>query len=132
MVRHNSRLVADGVGLLEFEPELLVRLPDQFAGPRRAVVRNHKMKVFRNSKRTFHLDGRAVVGNPAHDAIDDRLAEIADNLAEQRGLAVMVDFSLWHAQHLLERCRRLETSIGQPRTRACLSGLRAFSGLCRR
>jgi hypothetical protein len=71
MAWHNSRIVPDGVGSFEFEPELFARLPDQFAGPRRAVVRNQKMKVFRNSKRTFHLDRCAVVGNPAHDAIDD-------------------------------------------------------------
>ena len=64
MVRAQHTPPPYGVWLLEFEPEFLAGLPDQFAGPRRTVARYQKMEVFRNSDLTFHLDRRAAVGNP--------------------------------------------------------------------
>jgi hypothetical protein len=65
------------------------------------------MKMLRNAERTLHTDGRAVIGDPAHDAIDAGLAEIRNHLAREQGAATQAEFLLGHARSLGNLLREL-------------------------
>ena len=46
-----------------------------------------------NAERTLHGDGRAVIGDPAHDAVYAGLAKIGNKLADEQSAATRVNFS---------------------------------------
>jgi len=109
-LRRGGRLVLCGFcGFcgFEFEAELLARLPHQLARPRPAFTRYQQMKMLGNAERTLHGDGRAVIGDPAHEAVDAGLAKIGNNLAGKQGAATQGKFLLGHTRSLGRPLREL-------------------------
>ena len=66
---------------------------------RRYALRDEKKEVLGNTDHAFHLDRRAVVGNPPDYAINRRLTEARDYFAGQKGTAAKCRFLLGHGRY---------------------------------
>jgi hypothetical protein len=70
------RLDADS--LFKDNPDLPVRSPDHAAGEY-LPIGEPELEVLGHTETALHLERRALVGQPAYDAIDRRLAKIGDD-----------------------------------------------------
>ena len=70
--------VLDGVRLLEGDPDLTVRSPNHPAA-QDIMSLEPELEPVGNAEAALHLECRGLFGQPAHDAVDRRLAEIEED-----------------------------------------------------